>query len=71
MLEAIRRTKTTEQRSMRAVVALATITGTDDDLRAVALVQGDLSDAGVVERFELVSGDALGVAAELAPDPAV
>ena len=71
VLEAIRRTKTTEQRSMRAAVALATITGTDDDLRAVALVQGDLSDAGVVERFELVSGDALGVAAELAPDPAV
>ena len=54
VLGAVRRAKTTAKRSMRAEVALLTVTGTDPQLDAFARGRDDLIDAGGV--LEIATG---------------
>jgi valyl-tRNA synthetase len=61
VLGAVRREKTANKRSMRARVALLTVTGTPDTLAAVEAARGDISDAGGVDELVVSVGDALRV----------
>ena len=59
VLGAVRREKTAHKRSMRARVALLTVTGPEATLAAVEAARGDLVDAGGVDELVLAPGDAL------------
>ena len=61
VLGAIRREKTAHKRSMRARVALLTVTGTPETLAAVEAARGDIVDAGGVDELVVSVGDALSV----------
>jgi valyl-tRNA synthetase len=56
MLTAVRRAKTEAKQSMKAPVAVVTVTGPAAAIRAAALVEADVAEAGNVERIELVEG---------------
>jgi valyl-tRNA synthetase len=56
VLGAVRRAKTTAKRSMRAGVALLTVTDRADRLDALALATDDLRDAGGVGELITVIG---------------
>jgi valyl-tRNA synthetase len=68
VLGAIRREKTTNQRSMRARVALLTVTGPTETLAAVEAARSDIVDAGGVDELVVAVGDALSVRVTLAED---
>ena len=61
VLGAIRREKTAHKRSMRARVALLTVTGTPETLAAVEAARSDIVDAGGVDELVVSVGDALSV----------
>jgi valyl-tRNA synthetase len=61
VLGAVRREKTTHKRSMRARVALLTVTGPPETLAAVEAARGDIVDAGGVDELVVSVGDALSV----------
>ncbi len=69
VLGAVRREKTTNKRSMRARVALLTVTGPPEALAAVEAARSDLVDAGGVDELVVSVGDALSVRVTL-PDEA-
>ena len=68
VLGAVRREKTANKRSMRARVALLTVTGPPEVLAAVEAARGDLADAGGVDELVLAAGDALSVSVVLADE---
>jgi valyl-tRNA synthetase len=57
VLGAVRRAKSADKRPMRWGVTLVTVTGSPARLAAVDSARGDLLDAGVIERLELVEGE--------------
>ena len=57
VLGLVRRAKTTAKRSMRAPVAVLTVTDTADRLEALAAAEGDLRDAGGVVELVTAVGD--------------
>ena len=59
VLGAVRREKTAHKRSMRARVALLTVTGPPATLAAVEAARGDIVDAGGVDELVVAVGDAL------------
>ena len=65
---AVRREKTAHKRSMRARVALLTVSGPEATLAAVEAARGDLVDAGGVDELVLAPGDALSVEVALADE---
>ena len=68
VLAAVRREKTANKRSMRARVALLTVTGPPEVLAAVEAARGDIVDAGGVDELVVSAGDALSVAVTLADE---
>jgi valyl-tRNA synthetase len=68
VLGAVRREKTTNKRSMRARVALLTVTGPTETLAAVEAARGEIVDAGGVDELVVSMGDALSVTVALAED---
>ena len=68
VLAAVRREKTANKRSMRARVALLTVTGPPEVLAAVEAARGDIVDAGGVDELVVSAGDALSVAVALADE---
>jgi valyl-tRNA synthetase len=68
ILGAVRRSKTTEKRSMRARVRLLTVTGPAAVLAAVEAARGDLADAGGVEELQLFEGADVRVSVDLAEE---
>ena len=68
VLGAVRREKTANKRSMRARVALLTVTGPPETLAAVEASRGDIADAGGVDELVVSAGDALSVHVVLADD---
>ena len=69
VLGAVRRAKTTNKRSMRARVALLTVTGPPEALSAVEAARSDIVDAGGVDELVVSVGDTLSVQVTL-PDEA-
>ena len=57
VLGAVRREKTTNKRSMRARVALLTVTGPPATLAAVEAARGDIIDAGGVDELVVSAGE--------------
>jgi valyl-tRNA synthetase len=68
VLGAVRREKTANKRSMRARVALLTVTGPPETLAAVEAARGDIADAGGVDELVVSVGDALTVDVALADE---
>jgi valyl-tRNA synthetase len=68
VLVQIRRAKTTEKRSMRAVVANLTVADTPDRITALLSAEDDLCDAGGVQALVTTPSDQLAVTVELAPE---
>ncbi len=68
VLGAVRREKTANKRSMRARVALLTVTAPPATLAAVEAARGDIVDAGGVDNFVTQEGEALVVEVVLAED---
>ena len=68
VLGAVRREKTAHKRSMRARVALLTVTGPPDTLAAVEAARGDIVDAGGVDELVTRRADALAVVVKLADE---
>jgi valyl-tRNA synthetase len=68
VLGAVRREKTANKRSMRARVALLTVTGPPATLAAVEAARGDIVDAGGVDELAVAQGDALSVEVVLADE---
>ncbi len=68
VLAAVRREKTANKRSMRARVALLTVTGPPEVLAAVEAARGDIVDAGGVDELVVSAGDSLSVAVALADE---
>jgi valyl-tRNA synthetase len=68
VLGAVRREKTANKRSMRARVALLTVTGPPETLAAVEAGRSDIVDAGGVEELVVSAGDALSVDVVLADE---
>ncbi len=68
VLGVVRREKTANKRSMRARVALLTVTGPPETLVAVEAARGDIVDAGGVDELVVGAGDALSVQVTLAEE---
>jgi valyl-tRNA synthetase len=68
VLSAVRREKTANKRSMRARVALLTVSGPPDVLVAVEAARGDIVDAGGVDEMVVSPADVLTVHAVLAEE---
>jgi valyl-tRNA synthetase len=68
VLGAVRRTKTSAKRSMRAEVTVLTVTDTDERLAALAGAIDDLRDAGGVVTFTAVVGEEHSVDVQLADE---
>jgi valyl-tRNA synthetase len=68
VLGEVRRAKTSAKRSMRAPVAILTVTGPADTLAAVEAAQGDLKDAGGVNQLVLTQAEEFSVTVELAEE---
>jgi valyl-tRNA synthetase len=68
VLGAVRREKTANKRSMRARVALLTVSGPPATLAAVEAARGDIVDAGGVDELVVSAGDELSVQVELAEE---
>jgi len=68
VLGLVRRAKTTAKRSMRATVAVLTVTDTPARLAALAVAEGDVRDAGGVAELVTRVGDELAVEVELAEE---
>ncbi len=64
----VRRSKTTEKRSMRAKVENLTITGSAQELAAIVAVEGDLREAGGIEKFSTSEGSELHLEVTLAAE---
>jgi len=71
VLGAVRRTKTTAKRSMRAPVALLTVVDTAARIEALASAAGDVRDAGGVVELVTRVGDEPSVEVELADEQPV
>jgi valyl-tRNA synthetase len=67
VLHEVRRAKSEAKVSMRAPVAMLTVTDTPERLAALALVENDLREAGAVAELRTGEGDTFAVAVELAP----
>ncbi len=61
LLSEVRRAKTEAKRSLRTPIESVLVTGTEAELAAVALVAGDVAEAGVVGDLRTAPGDALTV----------
>jgi valyl-tRNA synthetase len=70
VLAAVRRAKTSEKRSMRARVAVLTVSGPPDTLAAIEAARADLIDAGGVDELALHEGESLDVGVVLAEETA-
>jgi valyl-tRNA synthetase len=57
VLGVVRREKSAASRSMKAVVASVTVSGTPPRLAAIDAARGDLMEAGVIRHLELLEGD--------------
>ena len=68
VLGVVRREKTANKRSMRARVALLTVSGPPETLVAVEAARGDIVDAGGVDELVVSAGDALSVTVTLADE---
>jgi valyl-tRNA synthetase len=68
VLGAVRREKTAKKRSMRARVALLTVSGPPAMLAAVEAARGDLVDAGGVDELVVSAADELSVQVVLAEE---
>jgi valyl-tRNA synthetase len=68
VLGEIRRAKSEAKRSMRAPVALVTVTDSPDRLTLLALAAADVRSAGNVASLQMVEGHAFSVDVTLAPD---
>jgi valyl-tRNA synthetase len=68
VLGAVRREKTMHKRSMRARVALLTVTAPAATLAAVEAARGDIVDAGGVDELVVAEADTLSVEVELAEE---
>ncbi len=68
VLVQIRRAKTTEKRSMRAVVATLTVADTADRIAALLSAEDDVCDAGGVQALVTTPSDQSAVTVELAPE---
>ncbi len=68
VLGAVRREKTSHQRSMRARVALLRVTGPPATLAAVEAARRDITDAGGVDELVVAVGDALSTEVRLADE---
>jgi valyl-tRNA synthetase len=68
VLSAVRREKTANKRSMRARVAILTVSGPPETLVAVEAARGDIVDAGGVDELVVSAGDALAVHVLLADE---
>jgi valyl-tRNA synthetase len=68
VLGLVRRAKTTAKRSMRAPVAVLTVTDSPTRLVALAAAESDVRDAGGVVELVTRSGDEAGVEVELAEE---
>jgi len=68
VLGEVRKAKSEARRSMRADVAVATVTDTAPRLALLALASSDVRSAGRIAELRTVEGDALAVAVELAPE---
>jgi valyl-tRNA synthetase len=66
VLREVRRHKTEAKVSMRAEIARATVTDTDERLAALALIEGDIREAGKIAELVTAAGE-FAVSAELAP----
>jgi valyl-tRNA synthetase len=68
VLRAVRREKTANKRSMRARVALLTVSGPPAALAAVEAARGDIVDAGGVDELVVSAADELSVQVVLAEE---
>ena len=68
VLGLVRRAKTTAKRSMRAQVAVLTVTDSPYSLEALAAADGDLREAGGVLELVTVVGDVPAVEVQLAEE---
>jgi valyl-tRNA synthetase len=68
VLGEVRKAKSAAKRSMRAEVAIATVTDTPERLALLALAADDVRSAGRIAALRTVEGEALAVAVELAPE---
>ena len=68
VLGEVRRAKSEAKQSMRAPVALVTVTDSADRLALLALAADDVRSAGNVASLVMVEGDAFSVEVALAPD---
>ncbi|MEY2476958.1 MAG: valyl-tRNA synthetase, partial [Actinomycetota bacterium] len=66
VLGQVRRAKTDAKQSMKAPVRLVVVAGPEETLAAVRAAEGDLMDAGGIEKLELQPRDDLSVTVELA-----
>ncbi len=69
VLARVRRAKTEAKLSMRAPVARVVVTDVPERLTALAAIEGDLRNAGVIAVLDTREGTSLEVAVELAPQP--
>ena len=67
VLRAVRRAKSEAKRSMKVEVEALVVTDTASRLAAFALAEGDVRNAGLVQRLDLVPGEVFGCTVALVP----
>jgi valyl-tRNA synthetase len=69
VLAAVRREKSSKQRSMRTTVESVTVSAPASTLAAIEAARGDLLDAGVINKLELREGEDFAVSVTLEDEP--